>query len=217
MKIEIRDNAIHYFNKSTLFEKRVMEIGTASLHNYMLCIKQWFERDLSQYNFFLMPLSFFHLNELEFHLFAGANAEIRRLLNYIHQIEGCHDVEDENGFSVLLRYDIRFSRKSLPELPAVNIDPSNPNAIAIKVEEDSSFKTTHILMFEDLITELRGRYTNFKQNNTFYKILKDLRDERRYGTRYCRKKYLRVDEQGAFTYYYSKQIIREFDKYYTIS
>lgn len=58
--IEIRDNAAHLINKDPYINRRVQEIGTAALQNYLLLAGRWFQLDLSQYNFFLMPISFFH-------------------------------------------------------------------------------------------------------------------------------------------------------------
>ena len=63
--VEIRDNAIHFFNDSKLFEKKVLEIGTATLKSYVNCVNDWFNYDLSQYNFYLMPISFFHTQEFQ--------------------------------------------------------------------------------------------------------------------------------------------------------
>ena len=57
--IEIRDNSIHLINISAGLSKAVQEIGTATLQNFVALIKDWFNYDLSQYNFFLMPLAFF--------------------------------------------------------------------------------------------------------------------------------------------------------------
>lgn len=56
--IELRDSAIHFYNYSSVFNVRIQEIGTASLKNYVILYRKWFGRDLSAYNFYLMPLSF---------------------------------------------------------------------------------------------------------------------------------------------------------------
>lgn len=63
--IEIRDNAIHFMNVSKLFEKKFLEFGTSSLKSYVNMVNNWFEYDLSQYNFYLMPISFFHNHEMQ--------------------------------------------------------------------------------------------------------------------------------------------------------
>ena len=66
---EIRDNAIHFRNEDKLLSKKVQEIGTANLKNYLAVIEKWFNYDLSEYNFYLMPLSFFHHFEICFRFF----------------------------------------------------------------------------------------------------------------------------------------------------
>jgi hypothetical protein len=52
--IEIRDNAVHYINNSLSLEKLIQELGTACLQNYMKVMESWFQRTLSQYNFYLI-------------------------------------------------------------------------------------------------------------------------------------------------------------------
>ncbi len=49
--IEIRDNAAHFLNKDLYIGRRVLEIGTASLRNYLFLATEWFQLDLSNYNF----------------------------------------------------------------------------------------------------------------------------------------------------------------------
>jgi len=58
--LEIRDNATHFVNKDLYLGRRILEIGTASLQNYLQLVTEWFQIDLSRYNFFLMPISFYH-------------------------------------------------------------------------------------------------------------------------------------------------------------
>ena len=55
---EIRDNAVHYLNASPLLAKQVLEIGTASLRNFMELGKLWLDLDLTSYSLFLMPIGF---------------------------------------------------------------------------------------------------------------------------------------------------------------
>ncbi|NQT81916.1 DUF3644 domain-containing protein, partial [bacterium] len=55
---EIRDNAVHYINASPRLAKRVLEVGTASMKNFIELMKQWFKHGLSDYNLFLMPIGF---------------------------------------------------------------------------------------------------------------------------------------------------------------
>jgi hypothetical protein len=58
--VEVRDTSAHFLNKDLYFGRRILEIGTASLQNFVVLVTEWFQIDLSRYNFFLMPLSFYH-------------------------------------------------------------------------------------------------------------------------------------------------------------
>lgn len=50
--IEIRDNSAHFINKDIYFGRRILEIGTAALRNYVQLGMEWFQLDLTRYNFF---------------------------------------------------------------------------------------------------------------------------------------------------------------------
>lgn len=63
--VQIRDSAIHFHNSNKHLSIKVYELGMANLKNYVTLTEQWFKYDLSKYNFYLMPLSFFtNLNPL---------------------------------------------------------------------------------------------------------------------------------------------------------
>jgi hypothetical protein len=59
--LEMRDSAIHFYNFNNDFAIRLHEIGAGSLKNFVVVAREWFGYDLSRYNFYLMPLSFFSL------------------------------------------------------------------------------------------------------------------------------------------------------------
>jgi hypothetical protein len=82
--LEIRDNAAHLVNKEPYLGRRILEIGTASLQNYLQLTTAWFQLDLSHYNFFLMPISFYHGFEVARPASLTKYPEqVRRLLEYL--------------------------------------------------------------------------------------------------------------------------------------
>jgi len=93
--IEIRDNAIHFLNKDPFFQKKVLEIGTASLKSYVKVFNDWFDYDLSQYNFYLMPISFFHSFELESFSINKQPTQIKNLLAHILQKESQYPSDEK--------------------------------------------------------------------------------------------------------------------------
>ena len=60
----IRNSAIHLINKDSELCSIVFEIGSANLKNYIEFIIEIFNKDLSKYNFYLMPLSFYNDYEI---------------------------------------------------------------------------------------------------------------------------------------------------------
>ena len=85
--IEIRDNSIHFINKNQNLNRKVQEIGTAGLSNYVKAVKEWFDKDLSQYNFYLMPMSFFHLTDIESHSVLSSDKQVENILKRFQFVE----------------------------------------------------------------------------------------------------------------------------------
>jgi hypothetical protein len=56
--MEIRDSSVHFYNKSSVFAVRLQEVGSATVKNFVKASQDWFQVDLTKYNFYLMPLAF---------------------------------------------------------------------------------------------------------------------------------------------------------------
>lgn len=212
--IEIRDNAIHFYNDSKLFEKKLLEIGTATLKSYVEVIGEWFNYDLSIYNFFLMPISFFHPKQV---LPVSLNKEDkhhRNLLKYISKKEKDYPSNEETKHNISLVLQTKFVRSSSTEAIAVKYDPTNPNAISVKVDAEEQFANKYPWGYtDDLMPKLKSRYINFKADTKFTKIKRELEK----NTAYCGERYLDIKKKkGGLKKYYSPEILKEFDKHYKL-
>ncbi|AQQ72381.1 hypothetical protein SMSP2_02764 [Limihaloglobus sulfuriphilus] len=104
--VEIRDNSVHFINKDFALSKKIHEIGTASIKNYIRLVFLWFGIDFSQYDIFLMPIGFVRN-------FSSAKAititgEEEKMLEYINSSEKKYDDDETNEFNFTLNIDIRF-------------------------------------------------------------------------------------------------------------
>jgi len=207
--IEIRDNAAHLINKDLYIARRVQEIGTASLRNYLLLASAWFKLDLSQYNFFLMPISFFHgFEAAEPATRADYPIQIQKLLTYLDAREAA-DTGDAGDQRVALHIETKLVRGK--DAAAVEFrytdDPSAP-AIAIRQEDIlKNFPFTY-----DLLTAaLHERYSDFVMNAKYHKIRRALEAERKF----CFPHPLNPTKpQGACQRLYNANVFQEFDKHY---
>ena len=90
-------------SKSTItaLSQLVQEIGTASLKNYLDLASRWFGADMSQYNFYLMPLSFYHGFESAEPVSVNSyNEQTRNFLRYVESLEEKHASDDVSGHQV---------------------------------------------------------------------------------------------------------------------
>lgn len=211
--IEIRDNAIHFINTDASIQKKVMELGTASLRNYVNAMKEWFNQDMGQYNFYLMPLSFFPQAKISDHAISE-KSKLVSILKYINKLEEQYPSNNENSYNITLDYEIHLKKANRSNYDLLG-DVSN-EGLTVKVEEEQVYKDRYPLSFNDLIEKLKARYIDFKVNRHFFAIKKQLEDQKIYQERFCRERFLHPHEKrGLSKKFYSTEIFKEFDKYYT--
>jgi hypothetical protein len=137
--IEIRDNAVHLINKDLYLGRRILEIGTGSLRNYLYLAAEWFQLDFSAYNFFLMPLSFYHgFETAEPVTRASYPEQIRKLIDYIDMMEAA-DEGNEGTQHVALRIETKFVRAKDATALAFR-ETDDPDAPLVNVREEDFLK-----------------------------------------------------------------------------
>lgn len=216
--IEIRDNAIHYMNNDLEIEKLVLELGTASLKNYLNIIKEWFKIDLSKYNFYLMPISFFHGFEMiNSSSINNQGTQLKNLKMYFEKKIKKTTSSPENKYNLVLNIETKFVKSAIAGQVSVTTlknksqseNPENVQEIVITEEDKSkAFPFT----FTALKTKLRTRYNNFSQTTEFYTHLAVVKQN-------SQLTYERIlnphNPNSQKTYLYSPAVLEYFDKIYT--
>jgi hypothetical protein len=209
--VEIRDNAAHLLNKDLYLGRRILEIGTASLRNYLHLATEWFQFDLSSYNFFLMPLSFYHGFEAAEPVTRAAYPEqIRKLFDYLDTLEKS-DEGNEGTQHVALRIETKFVRSKDATAMAFQWT-DNPNAPMVAVREEDFLKN-YPLQYRKLTDSLKRRYSDFLENNDYHKIRKGYEND----NKHCIQRLLDPNNpRSSRQRFYNPNILREFDKHYTL-
>ncbi len=208
--IEVRDNAIHFVNKDLHFSRRVQEIGTASLMNYLGLVQGWFGFDLSKYNFFLMPISFFHGFEAAAPSSVSSYTEqVQKFLDYVNKVEKDCDSDDPGIQHVTIGIETRFVRsKDSGSVPFRWSD--DPNAPAITVKEEDVLKAFP-MDYRGLTDQLKSRYVNFCENRDYHDVRKKLEAD----PAYCKVRLLDPHSpRSSQKRFYNTEIFKEFDKKY---
>lgn len=206
--IEIRDEAIHFVHNDPDLSVRVQQIGAASLRNFMTLAAQWFGYDFTQFNFYLMPISFFHQSDMESFSVDGQAKD--NLLKYLKKVEKAYSDDVDPNFSISLILQTRLVKTAGDEALEIRLT-DNPNAPELQISEEDGLKS-YPYTYNALCEVLRKRYQNFKQNNEFHAIKKQLEAQ---GERFCKERKLDPkNPKSIFKIFYHSRVIEEFDKYY---
>lgn len=204
--LEIRDSSIHFYNRSGAFPVRLQEIGTASLKNFVAATKSWFGRDMSEFNFYLMPLSFIALpKQTEAFIL---NHEEKKFLAFVESLEPDND-DATSPYSVTVNIDIKFTRSKVKDAIGVQVT-NNPKAPEVRLTEEL-IRERYPWDYARLTQECVRRYPNFKQDKKYHNIRKRLAIDTRFG-------YMRLLDpdkpHGQKKQFFNTNILTEIDKYY---
>jgi hypothetical protein len=204
--LELRDSAIHFYNRAPLFAQRLQEIGAASVKNFATAAADWFRRDLSKFNFYLMPLSFVRFPTQSEAIIL--NPEERNFLAYLENLEPVNGNPDAR-YSVSVNIEVKFIRSKAKDALGVQIT-NNPNAPAVRLT-DEQIREKYPWDYDRLTRECRKRYTGFKLIQKFHDLRKKLGCDARFG-------HVRQLDPGnpksSKKPFFNPNIIAEFDKHY---
>ena len=205
--LEMRDSSIHFYNRAGAFPVRLQEIGTASLKNFVTAAKSWFGRDLSEFNFYLMPLSFVALPQQTEAVVL--NHEEKKFLAFIESLESAKD-DAASPYSVTVNIDIKFTRSKAQGILGVQVT-NNPNAPQVRLTEEQ-IRDRNPWDYDRLTEECRKRYADFKVAKKYHDLRKRLLRDKRCGEiRYLDPGNTKSSKKPFF----NPNILREFDKHFT--
>jgi len=110
---DIRDSAIHFYNKESL-SYLIYSLGVATLKNYQKLIKEWFDKDLLKYNFYILPLGFAY----NFQTFSpiAMKKEPTVVQNIIHQISYNQQRLNQSDYKFICEIEVNLkSAKKVTE------------------------------------------------------------------------------------------------------
>ena len=209
--LELRDSSVHFYNSSRAFSNRLQEIGAASLENFVSLVGKWFNRDLSEFNFYLMPISFMKLpTQTKAIVF---NNEERNFLNFLRQLEMRAD-ETDSEYHVSINIDVKLIRSKAQDALGVQIaKPDNPDAIEVRMTEEQILEW-YPWDYKKLTEKCMERYSNFKRNNDYHKIRKSICETKK--EKVCKIRYIDPSNpKSTKKEFYKSEILEEFDKHYS--
>jgi hypothetical protein len=206
--IAIRDSAIHYLNATPRLAKRVLEIGTASVKNFIELGKRWFLIDFAFENLYLMPIGFVSAPGAATAI-ATTNDE-DKLVRFLADLVRSSASDAGADFHVALEVNLSFKRAPTEAVASVRVT-SDPEAPSVTIREED-IRSRYPWDYEQLTRKLRQRYIDFMVNKKFHEVRKPLLADNRYSN----SRFLDPgNPRSAKKDFYNPNILNEFDKHYT--
>lgn len=206
--VEIRDNAVHYINASSRLSKQVLELGTASVKNFIELAKTWFRMDLSAYNLYLMPIGFVAPPGSATAISVSRDEE--RLIRYLAGLVSQSRDDPGTDFHVALEVNLSF-RRSATDAAAVVAVTNDPTAQRLELSEED-IRRLYPWDYRQVTNRLKERYIDFKENQKYHDIRRPVLQD----PRYIKSRYLDPgNPRSAKKDFYNPNVVAEFDKHYT--
>jgi len=217
--IEIRDNAIHLYVSDYLRE-RIHSVALATTRNFYLLTAKWFGEEVARQleSAIIQPISFTKPDDSPPHILKAE----RKLLQYLQELSKNQE-EDSDGFFVTAEVKLKFVRSKYTEgaLP-VKVAPGDPNALPLELTEEQ-WKERYPWTYQELVSKLKDRYKDFKQNQRFYELKSKIEpDPSECNPEACYNPYCRIrfldpsrPHKSSKKKFYSPSVFEYFDKFYT--
>ena len=184
----------------------MLEIAFASVKNFVILSKQWFDRDFSDSLSLVLPLSFVSgAKEVDS---VVVTTDESRLIKYLQHLATI-DSKTASPFAVAVRLQVKFEKSSLATSSKVEIS-KDPDAVKITLSEED-IRDKYPWDYRELTKRLSERYSDFKQDARFHSVRKPLMLD----GKYVKSRYLDPgNSKSQKKDFYNPNVIPVFDKHY---
>lgn len=204
--LEFRDCATHFYNENPAFFTRLYEIGAACVRNFVNAVREWFEREVTEFNLHLMPLALVALpSNVQGVLL---NTEESKFLTFLDAIDE-PNIDPESPYSVSVNVELKFTRSKTKDAFPIQVT-NDPSATPVKLTEEN-IREQYPWDYATLTKRCRQRYSDFKESQRYHDIRKNLEKDERFG----RLRFLDPgNNKSAKKPFFNPNIMAELDKYY---
>jgi len=171
--IEVRDNAVHFLNDDPDLARKVNEIGTASLVNYVQVIGDWFGQDLGPHRFAILPLSFEGVTSAKALKSPKRSQQAKNLLAHMERASAAPRPSGEDArFAVSVRFETKIVGSRSAEAIPVKLG-KGADAVPMELSEEEIHKRwPHD--YRTLVAQVRKRVPGFKLTQRFHELKKQI-------------------------------------------
>jgi len=171
--IEVRNNAVHCINEDRDLAIRVHEIGVAALRNYTTLLADWFERDISDLRFAILPLSFDGAVAAQVVPPANRSQQAQNLLEHMTRAVAEAPPSQDGRFAVSLRVETKIVGASSVDATPVKLS-KGLGGVPVEITE-AEFLKRWPYDYKRMIKEVKKRRPGTVVNKDFHEHVRALR------------------------------------------
>ena len=206
--LEMRNSAVHFYLAPSNIEfiTQLHALAAASIKNFSLVVRDWFERDLSELDLNLVPLALLNLPQQTRAIVLTPTE--KNFLQYLLRLDA-QTCGPDSDYAVMLDVAVTFTRSKERSAAKIQVT-SNPNAPEVRLS-DSQILDRYPWDYRKLTKQCENRYRSFKCNRKYHQIRKSLhRNER-----FCYTRLLNpANSQSSSKQFYNPSILVELDRHY---
>lgn len=206
LMLEFRNCATHFYNQDSAFEARLYEIGAACVKNFVRAAHEWFSREVSEFSFHLMPLTF--LNPPSSIQSSLLNTEESKFLAFLDGID-IPGADPESPYSVTVNVEFKFIRSKGKDAVPIHVT-TDKSTLPVHLTEENILER-YPWNYPTLTKKCQNLYQDFKVNKKYHEIRRNLQTNHRFGHQRL------LDPSNAKStnkMFFNPNIMTELDKHY---
>jgi hypothetical protein len=169
--VEIRDTAVHFHNDDGV-RYVVFTLGVAALRNYQHLAKEWFNKNLASYHFYILPMGFSH-NFQTFRLLEldSTPTAVANLLNGVANAQTKAATEGPFYFACEIATELKSAKKFADAADmTVKVDPNAKDA-AVVITQVKRKLDQYPLSYTELVDRVK-RTVYYVKNSQITEVIK---------------------------------------------
>lgn len=210
--VNIRDEAIHFISQNATLSESVYSIASSSIKNFVELYGYDFEMKKENYNFFLLPLSFYSLKESTM---INPPEEVMNVVSFLREQSQGQLPEEESPYAVSIVIEAKILRNNhtdgLKFVPVKEGSTEDSGDLVKVVMKEEDFMQRYPWDYKELCNRCRSRYSNFKMSKEWHAVRKSHYDDERY----CHKRYQDPKKKSHPKVFFSPNILNVLDDVYS--
>ena len=181
--IEIRDTSVHFYHDTSL-SYLVYILGLAALRNYQLFVKEWFQKSLREYNFYIMPLGFsYNFESLNLIELDKKPESLSRLITSVSEDQVNNSLESGYNFTCEIKTTLVSAKKITTDADIVAKVEKESSNNSVIVERLQRLTDKYPLSYTELVQKIKEKRPHSRQHviNSIIKEFK-LKEDRKYSS-----------------------------------